>query len=109
MSAGALLSYPNVFAIPEAAAVQLQLRVSNGGTSTGTVNVHAGGAEGDAEAAIVARCTVAPTGGWDQYALVRCATSDNATASFGPATNITLTFAGAVEEFAHLDSLAFVL
>ena len=49
--------------------------------------------------------------------LVRCASArtiatDDASAvplAFGAASNITLTFTGAAEEFAHLDSFAFVL
>ena len=107
---GSRLVYPK---LSGAAHAQVVLRISNGGATTGTIELQIKATEervGVEESAVVS-CRIPPTGGWDKYANITCGTlSDDNTG--GGSVDLTLAFIGrgsesSGSEFAHLDRISF--
>jgi hypothetical protein len=104
LGSGSSLVYPM---LSGAAGAQVTLTISNGGSTTGTIELQAKASEEiGVEVPAVSSCKIPPTGGWDKYANITCGSvSDDDTGS--GSIDLTLVFTGGGSEFAHLDRITF--
>ena len=94
---GTVLEYPNVANVP--ANAMMSIRVANGNSEKGMIEIHAGSADGP----LLGQCEIPGDGNWTQYQTISCPLKNE----FGT-LDLHLVFHGGGNDLMHLKSFDFV-